>query len=906
MILHSPVKYTCGVKEFVVLLVLEAGVFTLTSQDCLGAPPLKSSEPAGRRRLKSARSYSKRLANNERAEADTVETAKFYEDAPVKSKSVPGMISLGQAFGDTVMDPRTHDIVNFLKRPILCRTGVWSITDASNAILTTMVMPADCLSKPLYREKLRGFYGFRAKMIIRVQINAQRFQQGRLLLHYLPSAVTANPQRTATAQCCLALKTQQPSIDLDCVDSEVIMEVPYVSMALYFNLLSGENPFGSFYLSVYSPLISPTGLTTVDYSIWCHFEDVEVAYPTAGLSSGPLMPQSGIRMRRKAPSDAEIDSVGLGPISGLANRVAVASGILSEIPLLSSITAPASWLAGVVSRSAMALGFSKPTVLAPAEKRQLVMCSNMANVDGADQSQKLSLTSTSSIEMLPGFAGNDLDEMSFAYLMKIPAFVTSTNWTTANSVGTRLFHYRVSPGDPSGTALFQGFAFAGPLSTTYISKARAPYQYLANLFSYWRGSINFTFKFVKTEFHSGRLLVVFTPGKNIADADCTFDNSQYCFREIVDLRSSNEYSVSVPYVSTTPYTPKDSWTGCFTVYVLNELRAPDTVSNNIQILLETSAGEDMDYCYPTYISNRAALYSQSGGKMQSAHVLGDEVTFDQNIESVSSALAMATDTDSYVRDLLEIRPQSLGTDVTEDTSSATVQPSASSIDGNQHTANLNANRFVSGEKIMSARQILKRFSCWLIGMGSMATPDAVLQIVPEHLTLPYFKSTFAPVLTPGVQTDMVSYIGAMYGMQRGGHRFKYISDMSPGTVTTAQLRYTVPFVNAAPIYAAAPFSVNTYNTTTVLETASQFGALEVEVPYTSYGHVKPVGYVGAGFAPPLENVGTSLLQITQSTGVNKNMRMYRAGSDDLSFGFFIGCPLLVLPSLVPYTPSPGF
>jgi hypothetical protein len=902
VILRAPVKYTRGVKEYVVLLVYGAGIFILTSQDCSEAAPPISSEPAGESGPESAQSYPKRLANNNNnTEADTVETATFFEDAPVKSVQVPGMISLGKTFGDTVMDPRSHDIVNFLKRPILCRTGVWSITDATNSILTTMVMPADCLSKPLYREKLRGFYGFRAKMVIRVQINAQRFQQGRLLLHYLPSAVTANTQRTSTAQCCLALKTQQPCIDLDCVDSEVIMEVPYTSMALYFNLLSGENPYGSFYLSVYSPLISPTGLTTVDYSIWCHFEDVEVAYPTAGLAAGPLMPQSGIRSRKKNPSDAEIDSVGLGPISGLANKVSVASGILSEIPLLSSVSAPLSWVAGVVSRSAMALGFSKPTALAPSHKQQLVMFSSLANVDGVDNSQKLSLTSTSGIEMLPGFAGNDLDEMSFAYLMKIPSYVTSTAWTANNSTQTRLFHYRVSPGTPSGTALYQIFSFAGPSSSTYLAKARAPYQYLANLFTYWRGSINFKFKFVKTEFHSGRLLVVFTPGKNIADADCTFDNSQYCFREIIDLRSSNEYSVNIPYVSTTPYMPMTHWSGCLSVYVLNELRCPDTVSNSIQILLETSAGEDMDYCYPAYTSDRPALYSQSGG-IVAAQVLGDDTDPDVNIESVSSALAMSGEIDSYVPDLLPIYPQSLGTDEAEANSSATVQPSASSIDGSTPNVNLNANRFISGEKIMSTRQMIKRSTCWLSGMGSTSA-TSTLQVIPEHLTLPFFKATLAPVLQAGIYIDVLSHIGCMYALQRGGQRIKFISDMTPGTTTMASLCYQLPISNGVPMYSGPALDLNQKNTTTVLETASQFGALEVEIPYTSYGHAKPIGYLGAGFAPPIENTGTSTLLINQSTGTNKNMRLYRAGSDDLSYGFFIGCPLLVPASYVPYSPS---
>lgn len=888
MILPFQVKNSRGVNGKVVLSIGRVWLFSLTSQDLSGAALPKSSEPASGDEFRLALPLIYRPAAQDNTQADIVETAKFYEDAPVKAKEVPRMISLSNAFGDTVMDSRIHDITNFLRRPILCRTGVWSLTDSSNAVLATMNMPADCLNKPLYREKLRGFYGFRAKMVIRVQINASRFQQGRLLIHYLPAVVTNNAVRLSTANSCLGTKTQQPSIDLDCTESEAVLEVPYISTSLYFNLLTGDNPYGNFYISVYSTLLSPSGLTNVDYSVWCHFEDVEVSYPTAALGTGPLMPQSGIGRRKKTPQDAEIDSVGLGPISGLANRVSVASGILSEIPLLSSVTAPVSWMAGILSRSALAMGFSKPTTLAPSEKRQLVMFSHMANIDGVDNSQKLSLTNTNAVEVLPGFAGSDIDEMSFAYLFRVPAYMRQFNWGSNLAAGTKLLSLRITPGDNPAEPMYQTISANNTPTNALTLKAKAPYQYIANTFTYWRGSINITFKFVKTEFHSGRLLVVFTPGRNIFENNCTFDNSQYCYREILDLRTSNEYSVKIPYVSTTPYLPMTAWSGNLAVYILNELRCPDTVSSAITVLVESSGGDDLDYICPAESPDKPILFAQSGGA--SAQTQPQLTTSEQTMFNISSVLSQVVGGVVGGLPLGILKPQSLGLGIA-DNGSATTQVEPDSIDHSYHDKDMNASRFIAGERILSTRQMIKKFAAWFTGIGA-SSPANIMAVFPQYLTLPYFKGGVQPVLDAGIRVDPISYFGSMFALQRGGQRLKLLSDMTPGVVTTAQLVYGPDLAISAAVI-NGPVNLTISPMLCTLENASQFGGLEVEIPYGSYTHAHSVGYAAVGFNTSVNKEGSTRVHIAQSSGLNKDLRLYRAAADDLSFGFFIGCPLLL-------------
>lgn len=903
VILRFQVKESRGFNERVVLSIGRVWLFSLTSQDCSGAALLLSSVPTSRDEIRLSLSLNTQPANNDTntVQADTIETAKFFEDAPVKSKEIPRMLSLSNAFGDTVMDSRVHDISNFLKRPILCRTGVWTQTDQANAVLSTMNMPADCLSQPLYREKLRGFYGFRAKMVIRLQINATRFQQGRLLLHYLPAVVVTNLQRHATAMSCLAMKSQQPCIDIACTDSEVIIEVPYISNSLYYSLLSGENPYGSFYITVYSPLVSPSGPTSVDFSVWCHFEDVEISYPTAALGTGPLMPQSGITKKKGRPAaDTEIESVGLGPISGLANRVAVATGILSEIPLLSSITAPASWFAGVISRSAMALGYSKPTSLGAIEYRKNFMLSNFQHVDGVDTSQKLCLTSTNSIETLPGFAGSDLDEMSFAYLMKVPSYVTTFPWATTAVSQTKLIEIRVSPGETGiASTQYQVLSVPGVGAVVYTLKAKPPFQYIANMFSVWRGAISYTFKFVKTEFHSGRIMAVFTPGRNILAADVTFAGSQYCFKEIIDIRSADEYTVTIPFVSTTPYLPTKDWTGVLTLYVLNQLKCPDTVSSSISIIMEQNAGEDMEFAQQNHEPDRAVLTSQSGGR-NVAPVPDVNVITEERMFSMSAMLSHAVCAPQY-EPLGILYPQSLGTAVA-DNGTATTQVMAEAIDGSSITTDHNASRFITGERIMSVRQLIKRATIWYNGIFTIDANRSI-GVYPDRLTLPYLRNGQAMIYLIGQRVDMVSYFGSMYAFQRGGHRIKIVSDMAPGVITKCFLHYNDSYAIKA-VENINSFSLETYNAALWYESASQFGAPELEIPYNGISHCKSVKYASINVqSPSLE--GTALVYISQSSGYNRPSRLYRAGADDLSFGFFFGCPLLCSPANTPYSDATG-
>jgi hypothetical protein len=71
----------------------------------------------------------------------------------------------------------------------------------------------------------------------------------------------------------------------------------------------------------------------------------------------------------------------------------------------------------------------------------------------------------------------------------------------------------------------------------------------------WRGSFVLTIKAAKTSFHSGRLMITYAPCDGTSfgvpgSAKLDLDKTNYCYREVIDLRDGSEWSFILPYAST--------------------------------------------------------------------------------------------------------------------------------------------------------------------------------------------------------------------------------------------------------------------------------------------------------------------------------------------------------------------
>lgn len=841
----------------VLLWFWNPGLFSLTAQGGMGAVLLISSAPWIDIGNECILCLNMALAANTTtiggasqptemdAIVEKVETVTFSDDKTVPIKEIMEPMDIGNGLKSSLAENKVHEIRSFLGRPVKCASGLWSTAAAKNTQLFSMEIPTHVLSDPMYRGKMAGFLGFRATVVVRLQVNAERFQQGRLLLHFLPIEPYLPAVRVSVCNSHLTFKTQQPHVDFDVsTDTEVLLKIPFINIYNYYNLLGATGIFGRFYLTVYSPLVSPGGPSDAAYMVWCHFEDVELEFPTISLQAGGI---SSSKQKRGEPSMREAEEAGVGPISGLMNRISKASGILGEIPFLSSFAMPASWATSIIARSAKAMGWSKPTYMTNSQRFQQTLFPNLLNVDAVDMGQKMSLCNDNHIENLPGFAGTDVDEMSIASLVQRPCYVGDLPWTVNFAEGTELGFWCLEPRWLSSlTSVSDG-------TSNYQVINPTPAAYLTNLFYYWRGSVNFTFKVVKTEFHSGRIMFCFAPGKMLNQTAITYTNSEFLYREVLDLRTSNEISFSIPFVSTVPYLKRNEHFGVLKAYVVNPLRAPSTVSNTVQLIWEVSWGADFEVAFhrPLDVNGtKPVLFTQAGVGERS----GEELRGAQ----------------------IGVTPPNIGSGSVQD--SGELAPA----------------RFCIGERIMSIRQIVKRFTQTYYGVFAPPDTNAALNVIcfAYKLRRIIAGSPF-PSISP-YKMDLLDYFAPLYAMARGGERYKYTQNGGNIDMHFARLVPLRGYVTPTGVITPGIPPQDGTLVCAYSQKNHQAG-IEVEVPAYQSTHTRSV-FASYPTDVLWYNIGDEAPSVLLNLGGSSDLvsaNISRAASDDFQLGFFIGTlPLL--------------
>lgn len=793
------------------------------------------------------------------------------------TSAVPDIADLNTDYlSMTAREDRIHSVIDFLSRPVALKTASWGssvVPETSAAQLYTANFPEVLIANNMIKEKLSGFVGLRATLVVKVQVNSQPFQQGRLMLQYFPYAQYM-PNRVALVNSTLQGRSGCPRVDLDLsVGTEIEMRIPYVSPHTYFNLITGQGSFGAIYLNVYSQLrdqVSGTG--SVEYTVWAHLENVDVQYPTganiytgsapnyhnlaARLASGQMTEQEVIQMYKKKTFNqkpAKIFAQSGFELSQLASNHSPSKGVgqiseglstLSRIPIIGNMFTRPAWISSAASNIFRMLGFSKPTMQGLPSEDKLRTQVRMANYDGADASHKLALSSQNAIETKPGLSGTTSDEMALSHVTSIPNFWDNFSWpsTGGNAApGTVLWSNYVTP------MKIKAFSstIADRFRTTHLG-------YVANSFGLWRGSLVYTFKFVKTQYHSGRLRISFIPFYYNSTISTGTPDVSKSYQKIVDLRKSTEVTFTVPYVSTRPWMycirPDSSWlgtnsakmyncvTGIIRVEVLNTLVAAQNVFSSIDTIVEVSGGPDLTFANPTCPS-----YLPYSGTLTAAT---DQAKKEQAAQEYENAT---------------VRPQaqmSMGANEAIQREDAQHGQHPSTIDTQTIDANWSPEANCTGEKILSIRQLIKRF-------GKVHGSDITLNnnATKDALILAPFSMMAAPTSVGSTRRmTQLDYYYYLYAFWRGSMRYKLISETTSDPAT--QGRKASDFAWDIQMFSSLQDTMNslitffsaTANTvidflsnnsvknslgSNIVVEQSLEGLVEFEVPYYNISHISP-------------------------------------------------------------------
>jgi len=458
----------------------------------------------------------------------------------------------------STMEPRNHSIPDFLNRLYTLDNFQWAKTDAKGAVLKTYRFPDDLLSNPAISAKIRNFYGFRGGVELVVLVNKQEFQQGNLLISYLPNA-KYNPAKAAMHSANLqgiVARSGAPRANLDLMDgTRADLCVPYASPFVYYNLLTKEGTIGDYKISVYSGLQDVASAGTVSVQVMARFVDVDLEFPT-----GAVPATFGALAGFKTAAEELISMPDRNKLEDTRKEI---NRVLKLI-------------------DSGKFTFQMNATNTSAFKQKALP--NMATANDPNQTHMLSISSRNSLPSANiGEASNS--EMSISKPLSIFCYHDSfnisnqgTNVNVWNKVVTPQMAANITNSD-------------GSLSVDYL-------YWLSEMFKKWRGSINFNFRAVKTKFHSVRIRVWFSPGSTtLANID---KNS--VISKIVDLKERNNFSFEVPYIHPYPELNTKKGTvslGIIGVDIINRMVFPSTVSDNIEVIVERAAGPDFSFNLPS-------------------------------------------------------------------------------------------------------------------------------------------------------------------------------------------------------------------------------------------------------------------------------------------------------------------
>lgn len=763
-----------------------------------------------------------------------------------------------------------QSIASFLMKPIRLQSSTISNTDVLTTLLYDGIMPKTYFTtSALPADKVRGLFGSRFTMVMTLQINATRFQQGRYMLYWVPfGGVRGQSDKTVawvnshTGR--LQSRTQLPHVEIDIsTQTSVQLKIPFSSVNTCWptGAISDVNDFGALgqlRLVPYMPLRAGSGDISANYTLWMHLEDFE--------PYGNVVPQAGVTVTKKRyaknASEMEQQEAGVGPIGGMLAKVSKASSILSPIPIVGQYASGVSWATDVLSRAANVFGWAKPINLAPTHRYYTETSCNLTTVDGIDNSNSLSLTSANKVTDLVGFSNKKEDDMTIAAIAMRPAYTYGFQWPDTASSGDVLSVVQIKPHD------FLESVSTGGRDYFFLT----PLQFCSQMFDYWRGSLQYTFKIAKTEFHSGRIVVAFSPeNKKSTFSVATLTSSDFIYREIIDLRHCNEFTVTVPYMGTSLY--KSTWTdtlidlddkvGALFVFVLDPLVAPDTVSSTLDFVVEVSGGPDIEFAVPT---SRITMNPAHNVTPQSGWLSSEPSANDTEVVDIGNS---------------KVGPPIL------DFAEASI-----------------------GERIVSFRALLRRSN--VVTYTDQPYTGKIYWTINPH----FWNSRNVTSPTDFVSTDLHSVLSSVYLYARGGLRYKILTTslIKETNPVNDQYWYAQLATNSYPvskhITMAANFTSTGNNTNQPMSTSNYYIAhstdrkmLEVAVPmYSSEMMINTIDcMVGDTLIPdslnrdsvaPKYAINVSCNRVWATTELPNTI--LKATSDDFTFGGFVGIPVLQL------------
>jgi len=487
-------------------------------------------------------------------------------------------------------------------------------------------------------EKINRFRNLRCKLCLKVLINGNSFYYGRAMLSYNPylenDQVTVN--RSFFIQDLIAA-SNKPHILIDPCSSEGgHMCLPFIWPENYLDITTTgwEDQMGECKIHDFDVLRHANGGTDpITVSIFAWAEDVSLLIPTtveaqSDTSSIVEIDQFGFpkpfeQQAKKSPMKSSNTMRGDefkhdGLISKPASAVAKAANALTMIPYVAPYAKATSMMASKLGSIARLFGYSRPAVLSDIQPYVPRYAGNLANSDAPETVLKLSLDSKNELSVDTRTMGlGGADELTIHSIASRMTFWRQFDWPESATTDTLLASMSVQPFCIDKLSVFP----VVETHSTAIAFASCPFEA-------WQGSIKFHFKVVCSEYHRGRLRLVYNPKTNNA-GPVAFNQ---VYSTTIDISNDREFDYECKWTDIRAWgacygidgvSANDTFktgtsvaggtqfdNGTLTVYVVNELATPSTEPADIKVQVWVAAGDDFAVAIPGDNLSKLSYFQQ--------------------------------------------------------------------------------------------------------------------------------------------------------------------------------------------------------------------------------------------------------------------------------------------------------
>lgn len=469
--------------------------------------------------------------------------------------------------------------MNLTDRFMLLGEFSWDTSQASDYQLILMDLPRHLLSSTTEPRKVPSFLPFlmhrymRADMEIKIQVNSNKFQTGQLQVSWqYMEAFTANPllgihSRSQLPHCLISAGAS----------NEATLYVPYrcVRPLMHTRQRVDYAPplnLGTCAVKVVVPLrTSAAGAQKAGVAVFVRFLNAEFT----GLLDGDI---------DKAKFDAPEKFVVVDP----------------EMEAVTMMLANS-----VIDKVIGDKNCDNPSDIRPPE--YVVPLTGHSWSIGNGQSQPINM-----LRLQASIAcGRPKDVESNELDIRVPCSVfgmlTHIRWSAIsqdyNKYGTRLWSTSVHPMCDKD-AVYQYQSTVASDKAHLVNYSVPPVGVVSSMFHFWRGSLEYRFDVVASQFHTGRLLVAYIPGLESCKSHISIEQARSSAHIVFSLQEATSFTFTVPYIADRPWWERRyagprkraaaSAPSCIYMFVLNPLVYTENITPEVTIVPYVRAGLDFE------------------------------------------------------------------------------------------------------------------------------------------------------------------------------------------------------------------------------------------------------------------------------------------------------------------------